>query len=371
MASLFACLAALQGVARAETPPPALWNAPAWPDTSGSHINAHGGGMLFHDGQYHWFGEHKGSGKGGSLARVGVRVYTSPDLEHWTDAGVALAVSDDPGSEIRAGCRIERPKVVFNEATGKFVMWFHLELAGHGYNAARAGIAVSDSVHGPYTYLGSVRPNPGRYPMEISEALRERVARRDFDEPPIAGDREASERIVARNFFVRQFYGGQMARDQTVFVDDDGAAYHVFASESNRTLHIAELDATYTRHTGRYVRLFEGASREAPVLFRRNGVYHLITSGCTGWSANPARHATARSIWGPWTVHGNPCEGERSETTFGSQGTFAFPVRDEEGMPTDRWIFMADRWNPADLGASSYLWLEVEFEGDRAILRER
>ena len=161
-----------------------------------------------------------------------------------------------------------------------------------------------------------------------------------------------------------------MARDQTLFVDDDGTAYHIFASESNRTLHIAELDETYTGHTGRYVRVFEGASREAPVLFNRNGVYHLITSGCTGWAPNAAEHATAESIWGPWTVRGNPCEGNGAETTFGSQGTFAFPIRDAQGAPTDRWVFMADRWKPDALGRSAYLWLEIAFEGDRVILRE-
>ncbi|MBW6499855.1 MAG: hypothetical protein K0B05_00545 [Bacteroidales bacterium] len=28
-----------------------------WPDTDGNHINAHGGGIVFHDGVYYWFGE--------------------------------------------------------------------------------------------------------------------------------------------------------------------------------------------------------------------------------------------------------------------------------------------------------------------------
>ena len=30
-----------------------------WLDNNGIHINAHGGGLLFHDGIYYWFGEHK------------------------------------------------------------------------------------------------------------------------------------------------------------------------------------------------------------------------------------------------------------------------------------------------------------------------
>jgi hypothetical protein len=63
--------------------------------------------------------------------------------------GVALPVSDDPQSEITKGCVMERPKVIYNEKTGKFVMWFHLELKGQGYKAARSALAVSDNVTGP------------------------------------------------------------------------------------------------------------------------------------------------------------------------------------------------------------------------------
>ena len=29
-----------------------------WPDNNGVHINAHGGGILFHEGVYYWFGQH-------------------------------------------------------------------------------------------------------------------------------------------------------------------------------------------------------------------------------------------------------------------------------------------------------------------------
>ena len=41
-----------------------------WPDDKGVHINAHGGGVLFHDGRYYWFGEHKVAGEAGNQAQV-------------------------------------------------------------------------------------------------------------------------------------------------------------------------------------------------------------------------------------------------------------------------------------------------------------
>ncbi|SPE30195.1 hypothetical protein SBA5_760023 [Candidatus Sulfotelmatomonas gaucii] len=36
------------------------------------------------------------------------------------------------GSDIEAGSNIERAKVLYNEKTHRYVMWFHLELKGHG-----------------------------------------------------------------------------------------------------------------------------------------------------------------------------------------------------------------------------------------------
>src|ERR1700733_7998761 len=98
-----------------------------WPDKHGVLINAHGGGILVHDGISFWFGEHKIAGEAGNAAQVGVHVYSSADLYNWRDEGIALAVSDDPQSPVKRGCILERPKVIFNPRTKKFVMWFHLE----------------------------------------------------------------------------------------------------------------------------------------------------------------------------------------------------------------------------------------------------
>ena len=92
-----------------------------WLDNNGVHINAHGGGVLFHDDVYYWFGEHKIAGEAGNAAHVGVHVYSSRDLYNWTDAGIALTVSDDPHSPISRGCILERPKVIYNPRTKQFV----------------------------------------------------------------------------------------------------------------------------------------------------------------------------------------------------------------------------------------------------------
>lgn len=291
-----------------------------WLDTDGNPVNAHGGGMLYHDGKYYWYGEYK---TGKTILPdwatwecyrtdvTGVSCYSSPDLKNWTFEGLALkAEPDNPESDLHPSKVIERPKVVYNPKTKKFVMWVHAESAD--YSKAAAGVAVSDTPTGPFTYIGSFRPN------------------------------------------------GAMSRDQTVYVDDDGRAYHIFSSENNQTLHIAELTDDYLLPTGRETRNFIGKSREAPAVFKRGGKYYMISSGCTGWDPNRAELAVADSIMGQWTVIGDPCTGPEADKTFYAQSTYVLPVAGKK----DAFIAMFDRWNKTDLADSRYVWLPVQFEGD-------
>lgn len=59
-------------------------NGEVWLDTSGNPINAHGGGILYHNGMYYWYGEYK---KGETVL---------PDWATWecyrTDVSVSAAI---------------------------------------------------------------------------------------------------------------------------------------------------------------------------------------------------------------------------------------------------------------------------------------
>ena len=327
-----------------------------WPDNNGKHVNAHGGGVLYHDGKYYWFGEHKSENT--SAALVGVNCYSSTNLTDWKYEGVALPVSDDPESDITSGCVIERPKVIYNKKSGKFVMWFHLELKGQGYGAARAAVAVSDNIAGPYKYISSSRVNKGFYPIDMSDEVRKiKFEKSMFDKWWTTDWYKAVENGL---FVKRDMETGQMSRDMTLFVDDDGKAYHIYSSEENLTLHIAELTDDYTAHTGKYVRVAPAGHNEAPAIFKRNGIYWMITSGCTGWDPNAARMFSSTSIWGPWKQYSNPCRGEKSEITFGGQSTFILPVIGKK----DVYIFMGDIWKPKYPIDARYIWLPIRFEND-------
>lgn len=362
-------------------------------DTNGNKIQAHGGQIQKWGDTYYWYGEDKTNGY---RPVVGVHLYTSKDLYNWTDEGVVLQsipVSDEEyGTDQDDGyvadlsifeedeyfkslysdykgmqaddtanysskleevywnlaedrCVIERPKVLYNEATGKYVMWYHADgrtpTSDADYGKARAGVAVSDSPNGPFKLVGTYLLATGT--------------------DDHSWDAE----------------GGHV-RDMNLFQDDDGNAYVLYSSEGNTTLYIARLNSSYTGLAkdademvlGEDFNIISTDSREAPALFKYDGTYYLITSGCTGWAPNQARYTVATDLMGEWTNMGDPCVGDTAGTTFSTQSTCVFAVDAEAGQ----YIYMGDRWhNPdtgGDLSDSRYVWLPVEFgEGQTLSLK--
>lgn len=240
---------------------------------------------------------------------IGVGCYSSKDLWTWKNEGIVLAAEEtNQTHDLHKSNVLERPKVIYNERTGKYVMLMHIDDAN--YTKASVGVAVSDYPTGPFDYLHSKRPH-------------------GFD-----------------------------SRDMTVFKDDDGVAYLVYSSADNSELHIGPLTEDYLDVSRVMRRILVGQHREAPALFKLQGTYYMITSGCSGWAPNEALAHAAESIMGPWETMGNPCVGGSKvfrHTTFFAQSTFVIPV---PGFPGS-YIFMADRWNPTDLRDSRYVWLPL------------
>lgn len=96
-----------------------------WLDTKGEHIQAHGGSLLFIDGTYYWYGENKEHTKPGSgIWHWGVRCYSSTGLYNWEDLGLIVPpVLDDPDSPPHPAQGMDRPRIVRNPRTGKWVCW--------------------------------------------------------------------------------------------------------------------------------------------------------------------------------------------------------------------------------------------------------
>lgn len=337
-----------------------------WKDNNGIHINAHGGGILFFNKTYYWFGEHKTEGDAGNVSNVGVHVYSSKDLYNWKDEGIALAMHEDTTSLLVKGSIVERPKVIYNKKTKTFVMWFHHELKGQGYKAALTGLAISKKITGPYQYIKSVNPNAGHWPMNFPDSFKKADPKLNVE--GMKWKSPEGQKLVAEGYFVqRDFSKGQMARDMTLYVDDDGKAYHIHSSENNQTLHFAELTDDYQNFTGKYTRVLEGKANEAPAIFKKDGKYYMISSGTTGWDPNPARLSVADHIQGPWKELGDPSRGTEAQnkTTFWSQSTYIIPLMGKKNA----FIYMGDRWTPKNAIDGRYIWLPILFEDSKPILK--
>ncbi|MEO3820281.1 RICIN domain-containing protein [Plantactinospora sp. B24E8] len=281
--------------------PVTVTNGTQFTDTNGNVLHAHGGGVLKVGAYHYWFGENRNPD---NTFRA-VSVYRSTDLRTWEFRNNVLTQSS--AAELQVA-NIERPKVIYNASTGRYVMWMHKE-NGSNYSEARAAVASSATVDGAYTYHGSFRP-----------------------------------------------LGQHMSRDITLY-NDNGTAYMISAADENYDLHIYRLTPDYLGVAGLVGNFWNDAHREAPAMFKRGSTYFLLTSGATGWNPNQARYATASSISGPWTGWTNV----GNSTTFNSQPTFVLPI---QGTSTTSYLYMGDRWAGAwggPVGDSQYVWLPISF----------
>lgn len=220
----------------ASAAPLSVTNGIQFKDTNGNIVHAHGGGMIKANGYYYWFGENRNAN--GTFKAVSV--YRSSDLKNWEYRNDVLTSSS--ATELNIS-NIERPKVIYNSATGKYVLWMHKE-NGLDYGEARVAVATSSTVDGNYTYVGSYRPL------------------------------------------------GYDSRDMTVY-NDNGTAYLISATRVNADLNIYKLTPDFLSVESLVTTLWPGQYREAPALFKKDGVYFLIPSGATGWNPNQAKYATA------------------------------------------------------------------------------
>jgi hypothetical protein len=277
-------------------------NGDFWLDTGGKRIEAHGAGLIHTTDAWYWIGEDK-SGTSTSF----VNCYRSTDLSHWEFR--RAIVTRQTSSELAAADRIiERPKVVYNDTTKKYVMWLHWE--GQNYATAEGGVFTSDTVDGDYTLVRHFQPN------------------------------------------------ANMSRDDTLFKDDDGKAYFLSASNNNADLSLYALTDDYTNVKSQIATLWTGSYREAPAIMKADGHYFIVNSAATNWDPNQQKYATATSMTGAFGSLGNV----GNATGYDTQTAFVIPF---VGSKTTTYIYAGDRWQDPDLKSSKYIWLPIKVSGTK------
>ncbi len=268
-----------------------------WLDTEGKRIQAHGGSVLYWEGAYYWYGENKEKTDPASgIWHWGVRCYRSTDLYNWEDMGLIIPPDlEDEASSLHPKSWMDRPHILYNPRTKKFVCWMKIQ---NRDGTQSATVLIADRLLGPYE--------------KVREGFR-----------PL----------------------GMNAGDFDLAAAPDGKAYYYFERVHSETI-CADLTDDYTDVTGYYSTHFPHKYppyvREATAHFERKGLHYLVTSGTTGYLPNPSEIAVSDSWHGPYRVLGNPHPADSTGTSYHSQISSVFRVQGKK----DLYIACADRWLP-------------------------
>lgn len=298
---------ALSGAAAAANSPRNASFRPGeiWLDTSGKPIQVRGGSILKVGGDYFWYGENKERTTGKDrIWHWGIRCYRSKDLYNWDDIGLIIPPEpNDPTSPLHPFKYVDRPHILFNTETKKFVCW--IKVMEDPYQTR--SVLTADRITGPYTLV-----RKSERPLGMSAG--------DFD-------------LVAS--------------------PDDGKAYMYFERVHSELI-CADLSPDYTAFTGYYSTHMPKPgpplTREGVAHFHRRGRHYLATSGTTGYFPNPSEIAVADTFHGPWTTLGNLHPADSSGTSFNSQISSVFRHPGKK----DLYIALADRWFGTSLSGPQF-----------------
>lgn len=268
-----------------------------WYDTSGKRIQAHGGSILYAEGKFWWYGENKEGITGRAEGRPcpfwhhGVKLYSSDDLYNWTDEGFAVKESEDKSNPFHPANIMDRPHILFNAKTGRYVLW--AKTAKGDFSNAAFSVCVGEDLRS-FRFLREIVPSPHH-----------------------AGDFDLFE--------------------------EDGKAYIVYENPHSEMI-CRELTEDYTGLTENYSSHLAAECppfvREAPAYFRRGGKSYLLTSGTTGYYPNPSRLAELTAPHGEWKDLGEPCVNDKRRNSFHAQFSSVF----RHPFIEDLYIALGDRW---------------------------
>ncbi len=314
LAGMFLCTAV--GSASPQT----IRNDQFWKDESGNPIYSQGGGVCKFGSTWYWYGVHytgaeeyfaHPTARNSDTQFVAVTCYSSTDLVNWKFEGNVL---DSSSASLPGTGWLGRLGVAYNAPTQKYVLVTEYS----GTHGAGELFATSSTPNGKFAF--------NRVQSSISNVAN------------------------------------STAGDQTIFVDDDGAAYLICSSSSGRAyLYVAALRAADYLNVEPATQIAKTAGREGNCMFKHRGRYYFCSSDLHGWNASHTYVISATSITGPYS----------SESVMGttdmdfshvSQSGFFVSV---PGSVDTTVIFAGDRWSDfAGNGLGYNQWCPLAFEGD-------
>jgi hypothetical protein len=234
-----------------------------------------------------------------------------------------------------------RPYVIYNDTTHKYVLWYNwFPKLWDG----QAGVAISDSPIGPFTVV-----TPAAHLAGVGPG------------------------------------------DGSLFKDDDGTAYYIYTDmKANYTLRIEQLTPDYLDSNGNVSPFFANWV-EAPVMFRRNNTYYVLTGPlCADCQKGNAIYVLTGNPPTPelkanpdWSFNGQTYNGDDfsitnvheaasriilQHPTIHAQQTWVLKIP-TRGEPI--YVWMGDRWGSTPDGKKGHdfqYWNRpLQFDGERIL----
>jgi hypothetical protein len=278
-----------------------------WRDTEGNLVNAHAGCVTVDKNGTFWlFGEYKVEGQ---VEGGGISVYSSPDLATWKHHGLALEPIDGH-PYIAPEHIIQRPKVVYSDVTGKYHMHWHADDAK--YTRLLQGLAVSESIQGPYEFVNAIAPL------------------------------------------------GNWSQDFGIFTDyKDGRSYALYSNgdrKEGRDVYLTSYDDAKENLT-EVIHRFDKFDLEAPTIIQTEKSYYALLSHKTGYRPNNVVAFRADSLSGPWSQPW--IVAPLNTRTYNSQSGFSLRIK---GTKQTTYLYVGDQWDSISLWESRYIWLPMTID---------
>jgi hypothetical protein len=216
-------------------------------------------------------------------------MYSTTDFVNWTFVGTV--VTPVAGTILYPPQCGERPKILYNASTSKYVIYIKMMTQTGSYIGSFA-VLTSSNISGPYALQGTLS---------------------------LTG-----------------------ADDFQVFQDTDGSQYLV-RSEGKLYKFSADGLSINTTPVKSGIQSGEGVS-----LYQAGSTYFWQSSQGSYWHCNDNSYSTATSLTGTWTSHGNFCPS--GSKTWESQDTAVVTVA---GTSATTYIYVGDRWVNGHLPAST------------------
>ncbi len=270
-------------------------------DTSGNPIEAQGGAIAQWGSTFYWYGGAYSSNGDGGNQTVGVNLYTSSDLVHWTSHGNVIDLSSIPGWSNSQW--IGRPNVTYVSSTNQYVMFSEWS-GGEGGDRNAFTIYTSSSPYGPFTYY-SYNSYPCGYTMG------------DLGKP--LTDSTGSYISLTEDY---PYTNGSIC----------------MVSINSDFLGLGSIKSVLTPSGG----------KEASELLKPGSEYVLLTSDTNGWNSSGTTMWWATSMAGPWNWGYYITTSPSSSNSFDTQHDQVLAITGTSGTA---YVYLGDRWT--NFGGSS------------------